>query len=56
MRSKKSMARVRVKVRRALRQGMSPIEIARKLHLPLLLIAEIVIWEASLRQSSAFDL
>jgi hypothetical protein len=28
------------------------LEIARKLHVPLLLIAEIVAWEATLRHSS----
>lgn len=49
----KSLARVRVKVRRALQSGMTPIQIARKLHLPLLLIAEIVLWEATLRQAGA---
>jgi hypothetical protein len=35
-----------------------PLDIARKLHLPLLLIAEIIAWEATVRQSSGqmFDL
>ena len=32
---------------------MTPIEIARKLHIPLLLIAEVVVWEATLRQAGA---
>jgi hypothetical protein len=51
MPSKKPMAKVRAKVRRALRNGAMPIDIARKLGIPLLLIAEIAIWEATLRQA-----
>ena len=45
-----SLARIRAKVLKALRSGMTPIEIARKLGIPLLLIAEVVVWEATLRQ------
>ncbi len=48
---KHDMAKVRAKVRRRLRRGATPIEIARKLGLPLLLVAEVVTWEASLRQA-----
>lgn len=57
MPSKHEMAKVRAKVRRRLRRGATPIEIARKLGLPLLLVAEVVSWEASLRPAyaSAFD-
>ena len=51
MPNKKSFAGVRSKIRRALRKGMSPIEIARRLHLPLLVIAEVIAWEAALRQA-----
>jgi hypothetical protein len=47
----KSIAKVRTKVLRALRTGMTPIEIARKLHVPLLLIAEVIVWESALRQA-----
>jgi hypothetical protein len=50
MPSKKSVAKVRAKIRRALRTGMSPIDIARKLHLPLLLIAEVIAWQATLSE------
>ena len=53
MPSRKPTARIRAKVRRALREGRMPLDIARSLHIPLLLIAEIVAWEATLRQSSA---
>jgi hypothetical protein len=45
------MAQIRAKVRRALRHGSMPIDIARKLNIPLLLIAEVVAWEATLRQA-----
>lgn len=50
MAPKKPLAKIRTQIRRALRAGMSPIEIARKLHIPLLLIAEVVAWEATFRQ------
>jgi hypothetical protein len=58
MAPKKSLAKARTKIRRALRAGMSPIEIARQLHIPLLLIAEVVAWEATLREvgGRSFDL
>jgi hypothetical protein len=46
------MPKIRAKVLRALKAGRMPLEIARKLHIPLLVIAEIVAWEATLRQSS----
>jgi len=49
--SRTSVPKVREKVRRCIRVGMTPIEIARKLHLPLLLIAEIIAWEATIRQA-----
>jgi hypothetical protein len=57
MPSKHEMAKVRAKVRRRLRRGATPIDIARKLGLPLLLVSEIVIWEASVRQAygATFD-
>ena len=45
------MAKVRAKVLRALRDGTMPIDIARKLHIPLLLVAEVIVWEATLRQA-----
>ena len=51
MPSKTSIAKVRVKVLRALRDGTMPIDIARKLHIPLLLVAEVIVWEATLRQA-----
>ena len=56
MPSKKSMAKVRVKIRRALRNGTMPIDIARKLGIPLLLIAEVAIWEETIRQSQGTGL
>jgi hypothetical protein len=47
----KSMKKIWRKVRRALRNGTMPIEIARELHIPLLLVAEIAIWEMTLRDA-----
>ena len=52
MRAKSRTKALRAKVRRALREGQMPLEIAKKLGIPLLLIAEIAIWEAHLRHSS----
>ena len=45
------MAKLRTKVLRALRDGTMPIDIAKKLHIPLLLVAEVIIWQAPLRQA-----
>ena len=52
------MAKIRAKVRRALRSGNMPLEIARKLGIPLMLVAEIAILEATIRQAggNGFDL
>jgi hypothetical protein len=47
----KSMKKIWRKVRRALRNGTMPIEIARELGIPLLLVAEIAIWEMTLRDA-----
>jgi hypothetical protein len=51
MPSRKSVARIRAKVLRALRDGTMPIDIARKLHIPMLLVAEVIVWEATLRHA-----
>jgi hypothetical protein len=50
MRSETPMKNLRLKVRRLLRKGASPLAIARKLHIPMLLIAEIAVWEAQTRE------
>ena len=50
MRATSPMARIRSKVRRALRTGKTPLEIARKLGIPLLMIAEIATWGETLKQ------
>jgi hypothetical protein len=47
---------VRKKVRRALRAGKMPLEIARKWNVPLLLIAEVAVWEATFRQGGGTGL
>jgi hypothetical protein len=52
MNARERMKKIRRKVRRALRSGQMPLEIAKKLNLPLLLIAEIAVWEATIRHSS----
>jgi hypothetical protein len=52
MDARERMKKIRRKVRRALRSGQMPLEIAKKLNLPLLLIAEIAVWEATIRHSS----
>jgi hypothetical protein len=46
MAAKSPKRTIRAKVMRALRAGKKPIEIARKLGVPLLLIAEIVLRES----------
>ena len=56
MDARERMKKIRRKVRRALRSGQMPLEIARRLNLPLLLIAEIAVWEATIRQSSGTSL
>jgi hypothetical protein len=50
MRSETPMTKLRARVRRLLRKGTSPLAIARKLHIPMLLIAEIAVWEAHTRE------
>lgn len=50
MTSGKSSLNVRAKVRRALRAGRMPIDIAKKLGLPLLTIAEVALWNSSAKQ------
>ena len=52
MDAREQMKKIRRKVRRALRSGQMPLAIAKKLNLPLLLIAEIAVWEATIRHSS----
>jgi hypothetical protein len=45
-----------MKVLRALRDGTMPIDIAKKLHIPLLLVAEVIVLQATLRQAGGATL
>ena len=53
---KKSITKIRAKVRRSLRHGTMPLEIARKLGIPLMLVAEIAVLEATIRQAGGSGL
>lgn len=48
-----SVKNVRTKVVRKLKRGMMPLEIAQKLGIPLLLVAEVVMLETAIRQAAA---
>lgn len=49
MTARNSIVKIRARIRRSLRRGRMPIEIARKFGLPLLLIAEVVALEATVQ-------